>query len=189
MEYTPIKSNRRTLALEIKNDKLVVRAPISATDEEIKEFVLKHRRWIDKTFIKVENRKEKLQGIEPLSQSEIRALADLAMTVIPDRVKYYAKKIGVTYGRITIRNQRTRWGSCSVKGNLNFNCILMLAPPEVLDSVVVHELCHRKEMNHSDKFYTEVLRVFPDYWLWNKWLKYNGDILIKRMTGGSKDAV
>ena len=59
----------------------------------------------------------------------------------------------------------------------------MLAPPEVLDSVVAHELCHRKVMNHSEKFYAEVLRAFPDYWIWNKWLKDNGDILIKRMTG------
>ena len=183
MEYTTIKSNRRTLALEIKNDKLIVRVPISTTDEEIKELVLKHRKWIDKTFIKIENRKEKLQGIELLSQSEIMALADQAMTFIPDRVKYYAKKIGVTYGRITIRNQRSRWGSCSAKGNLNFNCLLMLAPLEVLDCVVVHELCHRKVMNHSEKFYAEVLRAFPDYWLWNKWLKENGDILIKKMTG------
>ena len=189
MEYTTIKSNRRTLALEIKNEKLIVRAPVSSTDEEIKEFVLKHKRWIDKTFIKIENRKEKLQGIEPLSQSEIQALADKAMAVIPDRVKCYAEKIGVTYGRITIRNQRSRWGSCSAKGNLNFNCLLMLAPPEVLDSVVVHELCHRKVMNHSDEFYAEVLKAFPDYWIWNKWLKENGDILMKRMTGGTKDAV
>ena len=183
MEYTTIKSNRRTFALEIKNDKLIVRAPIRATDKEINEFVLKHRKWIEKTFLKIADRKEKLQGAEPLSQGEIKSLADKAMTVIPDRVKYYAKKIGVTYGRITIRNQRSRWGSCSAKGNLNFNCLLMLAPPEVLDSVVVHELCHRKVMNHSDKFYAEVLKVFPDYWLWNKWLKENGDILIKRMVG------
>lgn len=183
MEYTTIKSNRRTLALEIKNDKLIVRAPVRATDEEINAFVQKHTKWIEKTFLKIVDRKEKLQGLEPLSQSEIRTLADKAMTVIPDRVKYYAEKIGVTYGRITIRNQRSRWGSCSAKGNLNFNCLLMLAPQEALDSVVVHELCHRKAMNHSDKFYAEVLRVCPDYRNCHKWLKENGDILIKRMTG------
>ena len=76
----------------------------------------------------------------------------------------------------------SKWGSCSGKGNLNFNCLLMLTPPEVIDSVVVHELCHRKEMNHSDKFYEEVLKVFPDYWTWDKWLKDNGDLLMKRMT-------
>lgn len=67
------------------------------------------------------------------------------------------------------------------KGNLNFNCLLMLTPPEVIDSVVVHELCHRKEMNHSDKFYSEVLRVFPDYWKWDRWLKDNGNILMAMM--------
>ena len=69
------------------------------------------------------------------------------------------------------------------KGNLNFNCLLMLAPPEVLDSVIVHELCHRKVMNHSDKFYAEVLRAFPNYRICSKWLKENGDMLIMRMTG------
>ena len=87
--------------------------------------------------------------------------------------------LGVTYGRITIRNQRSKWGSCSSKGNLNFNCLLMLTPPEVIDS----ELCHRKEMNHSERFYAEVLRIFPDYYKWNKWLKENGGAIIARMRG------
>ena len=95
----------------------------------------------------------------------------------------YAEKLGVSYGRITIRNQRSRWGSCSGKGNLNFNCLLMLAPPEVLDSVVVHELCHLRQMNHSERFYAEVLRVFPDYWRCHRWLKENGGALMQRMTG------
>ena len=131
----------------------------------------------------MQKRKELLGGIEPLSQSDIQALADKALSVIPDRVKYYAEIIGVTYGRITIRNQRSRWGSCSARGNLNFNCLLMLAPPEVLDSVIVHELCHRKVMNHSDKFYAEVLRVFPNYYICNKWLEENGNVLIMRMAG------
>ena len=103
--------------------------------------------------------------------------------MIPDRVAYYAEKMGVTYGSITIRNQRTRWGSCSAKGNLNFNCLLMLAPPEVLDGVVVHELCNRIEMNHSKKFYEEVLRVYPEYRKSEKWLKENGRALLRRMTG------
>ena len=89
--------------------------------------------------------------------------------------------MGVTYNRITIRHQKTRWGSCSSQGNLNFNCLLMLTPPEVIDSVVVHELCHRKEMNHSDRFYAEVLRVFPNYPKCRKWLKDNGSLLMMRL--------
>ena len=112
---------------------------------------------------------------------EVRALAEQALQTIPPRVAHYARLLGVTCGRITIRNQRTRWGSCSSKGNLNFNCLLMLTPPEVVDSVIVHELCHLKEMNHSDRFYREVLRIYPDYWRWDKWLKENGDLIMMRL--------
>ncbi len=118
-----------------------------------------------------------------LTDAEIRELADRAMSVIPERVEYYARLINVSYGKITIRNQRSRWGSCSSKGNLNFNCLLMLAPQEVIDSVIVHELCHRKHMNHSKAFYSEVYRVFPDYDRWDKWLKEHGEEIMRRMTG------
>jgi len=107
-------------------------------------------------------------------------LADEALRVIPERVRYYAPLVGVTVRGITIRNQRTRWGSCSSKGNLNFNCLLMLTPAEVIDSVVVHELCHRIEMNHSPRFYAEIRRVYPDYDKWNRWLKDNGPAIMAR---------
>ena len=86
-----------------------------------------------------------------------------ALQVFPERVEYYARQMGVSYGRITIREQKTRWGSCSGKGNLNFNWKLTLMPPEVLDYVVVHELAHRREMNHSRDFWKIVEQVLPDY--------------------------
>ncbi len=118
---------------------------------------------------------------QKLTEEELDALKEQASQVIPERVRFYAGKIGVTYGRITIRSQRTRWGSCSSKGNLNFNCLLMLMPPEVLDSVVVHELCHLKEMNHSRDFYDEILKVYPDYYRWNQWLKENGSCFVNML--------
>ena len=176
-----IRSNRRSLGLEVNTEGIIVRAPIIATDAEINCFVSEHKAWIEKSLKKVAEKQKALENLEPLTMEDIRVLADKALKVIPERVRYYAPKVGVTYGRITIRNQRSRWGSCSAKGNLNFNCLLMLTPPEVIDSVVVHELCHRREMNHSDRFYAEVLRVFPDYWKWDKWLKENGSTLMKRM--------
>ena len=176
-----IRSNRRSLGLEVNTEGLIVRAPIIATDAEINSFVSEQKAWIEKSLKKVAEKQKTLENLEPLTMEDIRVLADKALKVIPERVRYYAPKVGVTYGRITIRNQRSRWGSCSAKGNLNFNCLLMLTPPEVIDSVVVHELCHRREMNHSDRFYAEVLRVFPDYWKWDKWLKENGSTLMKRM--------
>ena len=117
----------------------------------------------------------------PYTPEEIKTLAEKAHVVIPERVKHYAPLVGVDYGRITIRNQRTRWGSCSSKGNLNFNCLLMLLPDDVIDSVVVHELCHRKHMNHSAKFYAEVERVYPDYKRCSQWLNENGGVYLSRL--------
>ncbi len=116
-----------------------------------------------------------------LSMDEIHALAQKAMEVLPERTAYFSKKIGVSYGGITIRNQKTRWGSCSSKGNLNFNCLLMLTPPEIQDYVVVHELCHRKEMNHSDRFWKEVEKILPDYKERKAWLKEHGTEIMSRM--------
>ena len=180
-DYKIIRSKRKSFSLGVNMDGLTVRAPLWATDAEIDRFVRQHKGWIEKKLNKVEEEKKAAEGLKHLSMDDLRALGEQAQKVIPERVKFYATKMGVKYGRITIRNQRTRWGSCSAKGNLNFNCLLMLAPPEVLDSVVVHELCHLKEMNHSDRFYAEVLRVYPDYWKWHGWLKENGSVLMNRM--------
>lgn len=176
-EYELIRSDRKTFAAEIKQGRLIIRAPKRASEKEIKAFIAKHQRWIDSHLA----RAQEAAAVPRLTPDELRDLANEALLVIPARVAYYAPLVGVTYGGITIRNQRTRWGSCSSQGNLNFNCLLMLAPPEVIDSVVVHELCHRKEMNHSEKFYAEVLRVFPDYYEHHKWLKENGNRLMNML--------
>ena len=178
MTYEVIRSRRRTMTAEIKGDRLIIRAPAWATEAEIRSFLQKNRKWIEEHMARAQYRQQQLAGVHRLTGEEKQALAERARAVIPARVAYYAPRIGVTYGRITLRWQATRWGSCSSKGNLNFNCLLMLAPPAVLDSVVVHELCHRKEMNHSPRFYAEVLRVFPEYWEAHRWLKENGPALL-----------
>ena len=181
MQYELIRSNRKTMAIQIKDGKVVVRAPLRARVRDIQIFVDSNIAWIEKHLAKAEERQQSQQSVEKLSREELQNLADQALKVIPERVKYYAPLVGVTYGRITIRNQRSRWGSCSSKGNLNFNCLLMLAPMEVIDSVVVHELCHRLEMNHSKRFYAEVLRVYPEYYKYHRWLKEHGSELLARM--------
>ncbi len=181
MDFQIIKSRRKTISIQVYPDgTVVVRAPYGMADSDISAFLKKKESWILKKAEEFRQRSERRKAADRLSAAEIRELADRALAVIPERVAYYAPKVGVTYGRITIRNQRTRWGSCSSKGNLNFNCLLMLAPPEVLDSVVVHELCHRLEMNHSKRFYDEVLRVFPEYRRWHGWLKEHGNELLTR---------
>ena len=181
MNYKIIRSKRKTLGIEVGPDGVTVRAPMRISAGEIEKFVMAHRDRIEKNLRKMEERKAALKDVEPLSADEIKELAEKAAKIIPERAAYYAQKIGVSYGKITIRNQRSKWGSCSSKGNLSFNCLLMLAPPEVVDAVVVHELCHRKEMNHSERFYAEVLRAFPDYHRWNGWLKQNGTAIMSKM--------
>lgn len=180
MEYTVIRSKRKTISLELRPEGLLVRAPRFATKWQIDRFVKDHELWIEKHREKLEERQRALKDVDRLSDEDLKELAKKAKEVIPERVAHYAPLVGVTYGRITIRNEKTRWGSCSAKGNLNFNCLLMLTPPEVIDSVVVHELCHRLQMNHSDRFYREVRRVYPEYDKWNRWLKKNGRAILDR---------
>ncbi len=179
MNYTVIHSDRKTLALQIKNGEVIVRAPKRISYATIERFVSEHRPWVEKHLAKAE--KQRSAALPALSSEELRSLTEEARRVFSDRVAIYAPLVGVSYGRITVRHQSTRWGSCSAKGNLNFNCLLLLAPPEVLDSIVVHELCHRKEMNHSPRFYAEVYRVFPKYDAAHKWLKDHGQELLSRL--------
>ena len=185
MEVTVIKSRRKTIAIQVNSDlSVTVRAPYSVTEKYIEEFLNKNEAWISKRMneIKVKKKSIESKNVENVTLDKIKILADQALKIIPTRVEYFARIIGVTYGNITIRNQKTRWGSCSNKGNLNFNCLLMLAPPEVLDYVVVHELCHRKQMNHSKAFWTEVEKVFPDYKESIKWLKEEGSQIMYMVT-------
>ena len=184
MDYELIRSARRTIGAEIKNGRLVVRAPYLATRGAVERFLADNRSRLESMLVKAREREEKKAAVPKLTAEEIRALAAEARKVIPARCAYFAPLVGVTYGRVTIRTQRSRWGSCSAKGNLNFNCLLMKAPPEVLDGVVVHELCHLREMNHSARFYAEVTRVLPDYKRRRKWLKDNGDLLMAMLENG-----
>ncbi len=185
MEYIVIRSRRRTLALEVTEKGLTVRAPQRTSQREIDLFLQKHEKWIGKQLEKTEKLKERAKDTVPLTDEEIKALVKVAKSVIPERVAFFASKTGVTYGKITVRKQKTKWGSCSAKGDLSFNFLLMLAPPEVLDCVVVHELCHRKHMDHSKAFYAEVEKIFPEYKVWNKWLKQNGALLMKRLVAAN----
>lgn len=177
--YELIRSNRRTIVIEIRDGRVIVRAPQRMSKAEIERFVASKADWINKHHEAAKQRQS--VSVQPFTAAEIQHLADAALQDIPQRVRKYAAIIGVTVGRITIRNQKTRWGSCSSKGNLNFNCLLMLCPEEVRDYVVVHELCHRKELNHSPRFWNEVARVMPDYAVRRKWLKENGGSLIARL--------
>ena len=134
--YQWIRSRRKTIAIQIDREgQVIVRTPYGITKRQVEEFLDEKKDWILQTRQRVEKRKTEQI---PISE-EVRREG------------------------ITIREQKTRWGSCSSKGNLNFNWKLVLLAPELLDYVVVHELAHRREMNHSKNFWKIVEAELPDY--------------------------
>ena len=185
METIVIRSRRKTLSMQVKGDGQVeIRAPLRTSDAEIRRFLETHRRWLEKHLQKARALQQAKAGVRKLTAAETAELKKKAKRILPERVAYWAPLIGVRPGRIAVRCQKTRWGSCSTKGNLNFNCLLMLAPEGVIDSIVVHELCHLKHMNHSKRFYAEIEKVLPDYRQHQQWLKDNGEFLLARVDQG-----
>ena len=159
MEYRVIRSARRTLALQVeKTGEILVRAPYHTTAERIEAFVCEHSDWIDK-------QRSRISAIirPPLTESEIAALRARAKADLPARTAYWANLMGINYTRVTITSAEKRFGSCNSRGGIAFSYRLMQFPEAVIDYVVVHELAHRKEMNHSPRFYAVIAQYLPDY--------------------------
>ena len=171
-----VRSSRKTLAVQIRADGTVIaRAPLRMPKDRILYFLSEKASWIRMQQGKMQERENMRQQARiHLDAAQEKELRERAKSVLAQRTAYFARQVGVTYGRITVRDQKTRWGSCSQTGNLNFNFRLILAPLEVLDYVVVHELCHRRQMNHSAQFWQEVAQVLPDYRKRKAWLTENG---------------
>jgi len=177
-EVKVIRCRRKTIGIRIGDDGgITVRAPLRTSEAEIRRVLDSKRAWIEKILEKVSARAQ----VPKLSEGELEDLVKLGRKVIPGRAEEWARQVGVTYGRVTIKKQKTLWGSCSAKGNLNFNCLLLRCPEDVMDYVIVHELCHRRELNHSPRFWAEVERILPEYRKPLKWLKTEGQALISRM--------
>ena len=178
-EYQVIRSARKTMTLEVRRDgNVIVRAPLRTGLPRIKRFVNQKQEWVLGCLERTKEYREEKPLSADLSEAKRNVYIRKAKETITKRASYFARLMGVSYRNITIREQKTRWGSCSSEKNLNFNWKLILAPPEVLDYVVVHELCHRLEMNHSPRFWAQVERVLPDYKVSRKWLREHGNELM-----------
>lgn len=163
--YRIIRSSRKTLAIQVSvSGQVTVRAPHTMPDSTIHRFLSQKESWILEHLSHAATEPAHPQAENPpLSEFRRSYYMESARKIFKRKTAAYAKKMSVTYGRITIREQKTRWGSCSSKGNLNFNWKLVLLAPELLDYVVVHELAHRREMNHSKDFWKIVEAELPDY--------------------------
>lgn len=160
MEYKLIYSNRKSISASVKGGVLTVRAPHGIAKSVIDDFLKKHSAWIDEHL---EASRKKEERFSSLSDADIAALKRSARAYLSLKTEYYANIMSLKFGRITITSAKTRFGSCSSKGNISYSWRLMLYPEPAREYVVVHELAHLVEMNHSARFYRIVESVLPDY--------------------------
>ena len=161
IEYTVLRSRRRTMALQVTREaQVVVRAPLYAAEADIRHFVLAHEDWLS---CQLARQRERLSAHPPRSPEEQEALRRQAKAQLPGMVRHWAQEMGVTPTGLKITSARTRFGSCSGKNSLCFSLYLMEYPPEAIEAVVVHELAHIRHHDHSAAFYAEVAKVMPDY--------------------------
>ena len=179
IQYTLIRTNRKSIGIRISDTgEVIVRAPRRTPVQEIEAVLVKHTEWIEKNKRRTEDRQAQLDRLDQEQTEQLRQLAKVYLT---KKTEYFAALMGLTYNKITITSAKKRLGSCSTGGSICYSLYLLLYPDAAVDYVVVHELCHLKQMNHSKKFWKEVERYMPDYQNYKKWLNENGGALIERM--------
>jgi len=163
LEYELVRSKRKTLALYVRRDgRVEVRAPLRTNKAYIDSFVLQKRDWIESTQSKLSARQTTKRVIQ-LTASEEAQYKKQAKAYLQQKCRYFSQIMGLKHGEVRINSAKTRWGSCNRKGNINFTYRLLFVPEDVIDYVVVHELAHLKEMNHSAGFWSVVEQTMPDY--------------------------
>lgn len=181
LPYEVVYSRRKTCAVSISAEgEITLRLPLGTSQAQIDRLLLDKQHWIITHYLEAVKRQEN-RPVSDLTNTQRAALEKRYITAakeyFPKRAAHFLPLTGGSFSRITIRDQKTRWGSCSSTGTLSFNYRLMFAPPRVLDYVVVHELCHLTQMNHSRAFWDLVASVLPDYRIYRSWLKEHGQEL------------
>ena len=169
MDYRLVRKNRKTVSMKLDPDgSVVVTAPLWVSRHRIDAFVDTHVAWVEKQRLRLRDRAAQEAALTP---ERIAALKRKAKTELPPRIAAYAAILGVRPTGFKVTSAAKRFGSCSAKNSLCFSWRLMQYPPEAIDYVVVHELCHILHHDHSPAFYAAVARVMPDYKRREKLLK------------------
>ena len=149
----------RSLRLEIGASGLIVTKPWFVSAIFMEQFIKRQADWIFKNLAKQEN----TEVFPKIDKPDLIVLKKRAAKLLITRLEFFNAEYGFKYKSISVRDQKTRWGSCSRQGALNFNYRLALLPERLLDYVAVHELCHLQEMNHSKNFWSLVAKTIPDH--------------------------
>ena len=160
-KYRVCRTRRRTVAIEITREaEVLVRAPLNYTDRQIEALIEARLEWI---LTHLKRQQTRLLAYPEPSEEQLAEWRAKAKRVLPQRVAYYSKKMGVVPTGLRITSAKTRFGSCSGKNSLSFSCRLMQYPEAAVDYVVVHELAHIRHHNHSAAFYAFVEHILPDH--------------------------
>ena len=158
-----IRSDRTSVSLTVTKELTVrIRAPKTMDDAELYALAERHAAWIDK-HMEIQKRRNEARTAYELTESDVEALKAEAKRVLPKKVEYYAKLMGVKPKSVKITSAHSRFGSCSSQNGICFSYILMRYPEDAIDYVVVHELAHIRHHNHSRSFYAFVGKILPDY--------------------------
>ncbi|HEX2792600.1 MAG TPA: SprT family zinc-dependent metalloprotease [Candidatus Paceibacterota bacterium] len=161
------KRAKRMSVTVYPNGRVRVSKPVRVSREKVEAFVAKQQDWIARTqakFLRHSGGQLPIPLPKPRRGSKAyKEAVEAARTLVHERLTFYSSLYGFPYGLVSIRNQRTRWGSCSAAGNLSFNYKIAFLPPALADYIVVHELCHTKEHNHSERFWKLVERAVPEH--------------------------
>lgn len=161
VNYALVRSDRKTLAVEVTRDgQVVVRAPLRLSQKRIDAFLAEHQAWIDEHL---EIQKKRRENHPEPSEEQMKEYIRMAREVLPGKVQYYSRIMGLLPTGVTITGARKRFGSCSGENRICFSWRLMMYPEEAIDYVVVHELAHIRHKNHSKAFYACVEEVMPDW--------------------------
>ncbi|MES2931337.1 MAG: SprT family zinc-dependent metalloprotease [Patescibacteria group bacterium] len=170
----------KRLGISVHPDgRVVLTKPKRLSIKAAEAFVAKHQEWIETAIEKFKKRAEKKQSdqiVLPRPRKNSLAYKEArkqARALVTERLRHFNELYGLTYGTISIRDQKTRWGSCSAKGNLSFNYRIVYLPEALQDYIAVHELCHTKEHNHSERFWAQVARAVPEHTSLRKALRSN----------------
>lgn len=206
MEYTLIRSERKTIAIHIgKNKEVTIKAPLYLGAKEIDSFIFKHEKWIESKLKALEEDKKKAALLKEnqeiylygekykIAEGKIRIDYESKVIFLPIKrdldflykaeMKKAVEDLVVKWSfysqpeKLRYKKQKTVWGSCTSKGTINLNYLLIKAPKEVLEYIYIHELVHLKIKNHSQVFWNEVGKLLPSYKKSKAWLKANGQLI------------
>ena len=159
-KYEILRSSRRTISLEVRPDgRVLIRAPRAMPKKEIDAFAAKHADWLERAKKRVEER----SAFHDMTDRRKNELTAAARDYLPKRTAHWAEIMGVSPAGVRITDAKTRFGSCSPKNRICYSFRLMAYPPEAVDYVIVHELAHILQKNHSPRFYAEVQKILPDW--------------------------